>query len=589
MKKRVWLTAIILTAAMALTACSGNAADDGKTQGAEKASTIGTSSIGGTQGGLDSFDFKKYGVNYVPAADKSKSPKAALERKDSLVVGISDSTGIYNYLYGDNAYDWYAIYTMFDFNVDVDYDGKPLSGATDYKVSEDGLVYTFTLKEGVKFWDGNPATAADMEFAYYLLADPKYDGPQDISKAFIKGMDAYKNGPAQSIEGIKVLNDKTLEITTDKKSGAAIYNLQIPIMEKSYYCPDFKKGDTARVKEKNSSPMGTGQYKFVEYKPGQELKLAANEDYYKGVPKIKNLVFSVTPQGQELQRVLAGETDIDMADVSPDNMKAAQAAGFIDIYRFPTNGYGYVGLNDVNPKFRDVKVRQALMYALNRKDVVDKVYGEYARVVNIPESNVSWAYDDQGVNTYDFNLEKAGQLLDEAGWKLNSDGKREKDGKLFTIKFSCMSPHAVTDILVPVMKDDYSKLGIDVTVENLDWPTLYEKATKKQLEAYFMAAGLTPDPDSSQATVFKTNGPQNYYNYSNPEIDSLYDQGISQVTIEGRKPVYKQIYKILNNDLPILYVYQRSDMWVSNARVKGYELSSFKEFFHSIYKCEVTK
>ncbi len=575
MKKRISLMAAILATLISITACGGS-----------NTSTASDSTL--ASNGSD-FNFEKFGVSYTAATDVSKSPKVAMDRKDSLVIGISDSTGIFNQIYGDNAYDWYANYTMFDFNVDVDFDGKAIPGATDYKISEDGLKYTFTIKDGVKFWDGNAATAKDLEFVYYLLADPKYDGPSDISKSFIKGLDAYKNGSAEKIEGIKVVDDKTLEITTEKKSGAAIYNLQIPIIEKSYYGPDFKKGDTAKVKEKNSTPMGSGQYKFVEYKPGQELKLVANENYYKGAPKIKNVIFSVTPQGQELQRVIAGETDIDMADVSPDNMKAAEDAGFIDIYRFPTNGYGYVGLNDADPKFKDVKVRQALMYGLNRAAVVDKVYGEYARVVNIPESNVSWAYDDTDVNKYEFNLDKAGQLLDEAGWKLNSDGKREKDGKVFTIKFTCMSPHPVTDIMVPVMKDDYAKLGIDVTVENLDWPTLYEKATNKQLEAYFMAAGLTPDPDTSQATVFKTNGPQNYYNYSNPEIDKLYDKGLAELTTETRKPVYKEIYKILNNDLPILYVYQRSDMWVANARINGYQISSFREFFYNIYKCEISK
>ena len=567
--------AAILATLIFITACGGS-----------NTSTV-SDSTSATNG--SDFNFEKFGVSYTAATDVSKSPKVAMDRKDSLVIGITDSTGIFNQIYGDNAYDWYANYTMFDFNVDVDFDGKAIPGATDYKISEDGLKYTFTIKDGVKFWDGNAATAKDLEFVYYLLADPKYDGPSDISKSFIKGLDAYKNGSAEKIEGIKVVDDKTLEITTEKKSGAAIYNLQIPIIEKSYYGPDFKKGDTAKVKEKNSTPMGSGQYKFVEYKPGQELKLVANENYYKGAPKIKNVIFSVTPQGQELQRVIAGETDIDMADVSPDNMKAAEDAGFIDIYRFPTNGYGYVGLNDADPKFKDVKVRQALMYGLNRAAVVDKVYGEYARVVNIPESNVSWAYDDTDVNKYEFNLDKAGQLLDEAGWKLNSDGKREKDGKVFTIKFTCMSPHPVTDIMVPVMKDDYAKLGIDVTVENLDWPTLYEKATNKQLEAYFMAAGLTPDPDTSQATVFKTNGPQNYYNYSNPEIDKLYDKGLAELTTETRKPVYKEIYKILNSDLPILYVYQRSDMWVANARINGYQISSFREFFYNIYKCEISK
>ncbi len=583
MKKRLAILSIVLSIILTIPACTSKS-ETGNTSGS---SSLNTST--GTKVVQTGFDYKKYGVEYTSATDPLKSPKVATDRKDTLVIGLPDTTGIFNFLYGDNAYDWYMIYTMFDFNVDVDFDGKAIPGATDYKVSDDGLTYTFTIKDGVKFWDGNPATATDLEFAYYLEADPNYDGPSDISKTFIKGLDAYKKGKADKIEGIKVIDDKTLQITADKASGPAIYGLQVPLLEKKYYGADFKKGDTAKVKQKNGAPMGTGQYKFVEYKAGQELKLVANESYFKGAPKIKNLIFSITPTGQELQRVMAGETDIDMADVSPDNMKAAKDAGFIDIYRFPTNGYGYVGLNDADPKFSDVKVRQALMYALNRAAVVEKVYGEYARVVNIPESNVSWAYDDEGCNTYEYNLDKAGQLLDEAGWKLNSNGKREKDGKEFKIKFSCMSPHPVTDIMVPVMKDDYAKLGIDVTVENLDWPTLQQKATKKKLEAYFMASGLTPDPDNSLANAYKSNASQNYYNYKNDKVDSLCEKGLNEISTEKRKPIYKELYKILNNDLPVLFVYQRSDMWVANSRIKNYELSSFRDFFYNLYKAEVGK
>jgi len=586
MRKRLSILAMILALVMSIAACSSKTSSgDTTSSGSTAAVNSSTESTKGTQTG---FDFAKYNGEYTQATDVSKSPKTALDRKDTLVIGMTEPSGIFNILLTTNQYDVYASYTMFDYNVEADFDGKPIPGATDYKISNDGLTYTFTIKDGVKFWDGNPATAADLEFAYYLVADPKYDGAMDLAKTYIKGFDAYKNGSAATIEGLKVIDDKTLQITVDKPSGATLLNLQVPLMEKKHYAADFKKGDVAKVKEKNGSPMGTGQYKFISYKAGQEIKLEANPDYYKGAPKIKNVIFSITPEGQELQRVIAGETDIDMANVSPDNMKLAKDSGFIDIMRFPTNGYGYVGLNDQNPKFQDVKVRQALMYALNRKAVVEKVYGEYARVVNIPESNVSWAYNDEGVNTYDYDLDKAGQLLDEAGWKLNADGKREKEGTVFTIKFTCMSPHPVTDVLVPVMKDDYSKLGIDVTVENLDWPTLYEKATSKKLEAYFMATGSTPDPDGASMS-FVTNGQQNYWAYSNTQIDKLYKDGVNELTIENRKPIYKEIYKILNNDLPMLYVYQRSDMWVANARVQGYEASSFREYFYNLYKADFAK
>ncbi|NSW91423.1 MAG: ABC transporter substrate-binding protein [Firmicutes bacterium] len=533
------------------------------------------------------FDFKKYQVDFIEAQDPSKSPAVALDRKDTMVIGIAEFSGIFNPFYAESAYDMYANYLMFDYLVEPDFDAKPIPGAADFEVSEDGLTYRFTLKDGVKFWDGTPATAEDIEFSYYVLSDPSYDGPIDISTAFIKGFDAYKNGNAEKIEGIKVVDEKTIEITCEQPSALAIWALSVQLVPKKVYGAEFKKGDVSKVKANVNNPMGTGQYKFVQYKEGESLTLVANDSYFKGTPKIKNVVFSVTPPGEELQRVILGETDIDMADVSPENMQQAKDAGFINIYRFPTNGYGYVGLNHNLPKYQDKKVRQALYHAINREEVVRQVYGEYASVINIPQSKVSWAYDDEGLNTYEFNLEKAAKLLDEAGWKLNANGKREKDGQIFTIKFSAMPSNPVTDILLPVMKDDYEKLGIELVIETLDFPALIDKVNSEQTDMWFMAWGLTADPDAKN--IYHSQGAQNKYSYSNPEADRLIEEGIKETNIEERKAIYKELYKVLNEDVPCFWIYQRSDMWVANARIKGIEISSFREFLYNLYKCEIAQ
>lgn len=585
--KTVAIIAMLAVMVVSLAACggSGKSNNDNTSGTGSNTNTNTNTSTGQTK--TETFDFAKYGVEVTKATDVSKSPKVALDRKDTIVIGIAEFNGIFNPLYAETAYDVYANTLMFDSLVEVDFDGSPVDGAATYTVSDDGLVYTFTLKDGIKFWDGTPATSEDVEFAFYVLADPSYDGPIDISDAFIKGFNEYKNGNADKIEGVKIIDEKTIQIICEQPSGPAIWNLSVPIVSKKVYGEGYKKGDVSKVKANISNPMGTGQYKFVEYKEGESLTLVANESYFKGAPKIKNAVFSITPAGEELQRVLLGETDIDMATVSPDNMQQAKDAGFINIYRFPTNGYGYVGLNHQVAKFQDKKVRQALYYAMNRKDVVKQIYGDYASVINIPQSKVSWAYVEEGINTYDFDLNKAAQLLDEAGWKLNANGKREKDGQLFTIKFSCMEGNAVTDVLLPVYKDDLAKLGIDLTIESLDWPTLKNKVDSGDVEMWFMAWGLTADPDAKN--IYHSQGVQNNYNYSNPEVDKLIEDGIRETNVEKRKEIYKKLYQVMNEDLPCYWIYQRSDMWVANGRIQGYELSSYRDFFYNLYKCEIVR
>jgi len=587
MKKYLPILAIALVVIIAITAVwLGKGKNNDETSDKEVSSETQVGSEKKEEGPKEeSIDLTKLGVDFIKASNAAKSPAVALDRKDTMVIGVTEFNGIFNPFYAETAYDIYGNILMFDSLIEADFDGSPIPGAADYKVSDDGLKYTFTLKEDLKFWDGTPVKAEDVEFAYYVLSDPSYDGPIDISSAFIKGFETYKDGIAEKIEGVKVINDTTIEVTCDKPSGPAIWSLNMPIVSKKVYGVDFKKGQLEKVKANIGNPMGTGQYKYVEYKEGASLELVANENYFKAAPKIKNVVFSVTPSGEELQRVMLGETDIDMGDVSAENIQEAKNTEFINVYRFPTNGYGYVGINNTVKKYQDKKVKQALYYAMNRKDVVAQIYGDYGSVINIPQSKVSWAYNDEGINAYDFDLDKAGKLLDEAGWKLNANGKREKDGEVFTVKFTAMPGHPVTDILLPVMKDDYAKLGIDIVIETLDWPTLVDKVNKKQVEMWFMAWGLTPDPDAKN--IYHSQGAQNRYQYKNPQADKLIDDGINETDVAKRKAIYKDLYKVLNDDLPCSWVYQRSDMWVANARVKGLELSSYREYLYNLYKCEL--
>jgi ABC-type dipeptide transport system, periplasmic component len=130
-----------------------------------------------------------------------------------------------------------------------------------------------------------------------------------------------------------------------------------------------------------------------------------------------------------MQSFLGGQTDIEMMDVSIENVEQLKAAGFVDLHRFPTNGYGYLGMNNALPKFSDKRVRQALAYALNRKDVVEAIYGPFGNVLNVPQSRVAWSYSEEGINEYGYDMEKAAALLDEAGWTMGDDGFRYKDGE----------------------------------------------------------------------------------------------------------------------------------------------------------------
>ena len=562
------LMALALAGMLVLSGCGGGQEAAAPEQATEKA------------------DLTTQTVDIHKAEDPSKNPQQALDRKDTIVVGMTEFSGKFMEQFRQSSYDMYVNQMIFEQLVEIDDEGKPVDeGIATWTVENDNK-YIFKLKDGIKFSDGTDVKAEDVEFSFLLLADPNYDGDSDMSKYGFVGFDDYKNGSATSIEGIKVIDDKTIEFTLEEPNAEVIYFFTNGIVPKAYYGANYTKGDLSSVKALLTKPMGSGPYKMVEYKEGQSVTFTANEHYWKGQPAVKNVIFTVTAKSTAMQSFLGGQTDIEMMDVSIENVEQLKAAGFVDLHRFPTNGYGYLGMNNALPKFSDKRVRQALAYALNRKDVVEAIYGPFGNVLNVPQSRVAWSYSEEGINEYGYDMEKAAALLDEAGWTMGDDGFRYKDGEKFEIFFTGMADHPVLDIMLPVMIESYKQLGIDLKVEYVDFPTLTEKTNNFSAEMWFMAWGLTPDPGDS-SNVYKTGGPQNKYNYANPKVDELFIQGSKETDFEKRKAIYAEIYKILNDELPCIIVYQRSDMWAANSRLEGFHVTPYKEFTKNLWKVTI--
>lgn len=570
MKKLKWkgIAAIALASMLALSGCGG-----------------GTQAP--AEGGGERADLTSQSVDIVKATDTSRNPQAALDRKDTIVIGTDDFNGVFIQQFGQTVPDRQVYDLIFSTLGGVDDQGKPIDdGIASWEV-EDDVKYTFTLRDGINFTDGTPVTAEDVEFSFLVLADPTYDASSDIGKYGILGVDAYKNGQADNIEGIKVIDEKTIEFTLEQPNAEVIYFfIDTGIIPKHYYGEGYTFGDLSSIRSLQAKPLGSGPYKFVDYREGQTVTLVANENYWRGTPGIPNVIFKVTSNATQMQEIISGQIDMQDITVSVENVEQLKAAGFVDLHIFPTNGYGYLGMNHELPKFSDVRVRQALTYAINRKDATEAIYGPYGNVLNIPQSRVSWAFTDEGMNSYDYDLEKAASLLDEAGWEMGDDGFRYKDGEKFEIFFTGMSDHPVLDILLPMMIESYKELGIDFKVEYVDFPTLIDKTNNFSAEMWFLAWSLTPDPGSA-SNVYRTGGPQNKYNYSNPDADKLWVDGVAETDFNKRAEIYGNLYKILNEDLPLIIIYQRSDMWAVNSRLENFKVSPYRRFTQDLWEVTI--
>ncbi|MCR8641608.1 ABC transporter substrate-binding protein [Paenibacillus sp. N1-5-1-14] len=587
MKKLVTISlGLVLSSTTLLAACSDKTATTSETPASTAAATQAATATPAPKK-AEKPPIVNNGV--IPAWDLSKNPANALARKDTMVIGLDAPEGVFSAIYGDSTYDQYVVNVIFDTLLAYKKDGtlEPKL-AESYEVSPDGLTYTFKLNKNAKFSDGSPVTADDVAFTFTTLHDKSYDGPADISVDHIKGGDAYRDGKATSIEGIKVVDANTIQFSTTQVVASGLYDFgTTSIMSKAYYGKDYKQGDLSPLKNLNDKPMGSGPYILSKYSAGQEVILKANPNYFLGAPKTPNLIFKVTDDSTRMQTVQAGETDTDMITVSKDNVESLVNSGFLDINIYPTNGYGFIDINHTKPKFKDKRVIQALTYGLDRKQIVDAVFQGFADVINIPQSKQSWAYTEEGINKYEFNLDKAKQLLDEAGWKVGADGIREKDGEKFVINFVATTPNSVNPALIPVATENYKALGIKFIAEQMDFNAMQAKRKAGNFDMTFLATGLGADPDAS--TMFKTNGSQNQGKYTNPKVDQLLAEGLKYVDLDKRKPVYQQLYKEINDDPPFIFMYQRRDMWPINHRLQGFDLSPYKNFTWSIAKAQISQ
>lgn len=553
-KKSISLISLLLVATLLLSACASGGNKSGTTSSKPEQTTKVS----------DTAD------QYIKATDPSKSPDTANKRTDTFVANISEPGGVFVPYFYDNGWDENAIQPIFARLVAIDEKGNPIPDlAEKWEVSPDNLTYTYYLRKNIKFSDGSPVTADDVAFTLTLLDDPQYtSGVIDISTAKIKGADEYKNGNATSISGIKVVDPTTIQITTEEANPLNLTLLGGYILSKAYYGKDYKKGQLDYLKALYSAPMGAGPYKFDQYVNGQEIRYTANENYYGGKPKIEHLIFKVTAKATALQTFQAGETDMDSFTTDQDTLEQLQGLGFASIKIRTVPDYGYIYVNNKKPYLKDTTVRQALIYGLDRQKIIDVKYKGYGEVANVFTAPTLWSYTEDGVTKYNYDPEKAKQLLDAAGWKAGSDGIRTKDGQ--RLKLSYLTTKA-DDQIIPIAKENYKDIGIEFVPEVLDANTMFSRLTKGDYDLLSVRTNGLIDPNDSVAEFASDKPDLNVSGYSNPKVDALIKEGISTVDEAKRKDTYKKLYQELSNDPPVILIDYRKSIAAWNSRIEGAE------------------
>ncbi|GFZ98511.1 ABC transporter substrate-binding protein [Paenibacillus marchantiophytorum] len=568
MAKSIFRSLSVILLATVVTACASNAEPSGTSN----------SATGGAPAAINSNI--KDGT--IPASDKSKNPKAALSRTDTFIVGLTSAPdGKYNPLLG--AY-WNQNVNELVFSslVAIDKAGLPVPALADkWEISNDGLQYTFHLRPDLKFSDGSPLTAEDAAFSLTVLHDPTYDGPTDITQAYIKGGTEYKKGAATSIEGIKVIDPLTLQVQTTQSSALALRLIGGYVIPKAYYGPKYKKGDLLAFKELNAKPLGAGLYTFDKEVKGQEIRLVANQLYYKGKPQIQNWIYKIVNEATALQNLAAGEIDyIAFTTSNTDIADQLKLLSFVDVNTYTTNQFAYLDFNTKSPVLQDKNVRIALQYGLDRQKFVDILYQGYGEVGNHPVAPTSWAYP-KDVKGAAFDAKKAKELLDQAGWKVGAGGIREKDGKKLTVRYLSRDSN-FDKVLIPILKENYTDIGVDVQFETLDYNAVVAKRNKGEFElAYFFYS--TNDPYDQLRTYYsKSPEVPEARKYTNEKVDQLIVQSTSILDQNKRLPLLKDLYQELTNDPPTFILAYYKVLSATNSRIKGIVPNTYQGIVNQI-------
>lgn len=524
---------------------------------------------------------------------ESSAKEAVKEVKSGGVVkeAISEApSGVFvptSFTFNDDANINSMIYeglVTLDENLDV----KPCL-AESYEFSNENKTVTFKLRDDVKWHDGEQFTAEDVKFTFDFCSNEKYNGPYTMFVKNIKGYEDFKGGKTEDLEGVKKIDDHTVEITTENVYGSALINFGY--MFKIIPEHIWNKADVETVQNDTDlirNPIGTGSFKLGKFTPDQGVELVANDDYWQGRPNIDKYIFKIVSGETAESELLNKEVDIMGvgSDLEEDDEKVYAENGY-SIQDVTNNAYHYVGMNLRKPQFSDKRVRQALAYALDRETIVNEVLHGKGEVACNPYPSNFWAHPE-GLNEYKFDPKKSIELFKECGFEYKEDeNKLYYDGSPFTFSYKYVGGNDDKTKYALILQQNFKDIGIDVDLKPMEFTTLSNDVKNGDFDTYSMGIGNFYDGDlgpSYHSTLTPPNG-YNYTGFNNPKVDELIDKASKAVTKEERKPLLNEIALILNDELPVIYSYHWKSTMAVNNKIKDFRnvLPIYRQYANEWY------
>ena len=427
--------------------------------------------------------------------------------------------------------------------------------AKSWKISNSGKTITFYLRRNVYWQNGQKFTAKDVIFTYRLMVNPKT--PTPYAAEYLK---VYK---------AKIIGKYIFRVTYKKPYAPALSSWGLNILSEK-----LLKGKNLLTTKLRSRPVGTGPYEFDKWVHGYEIVLKANPHYFMGAPHIKRLIYKIVPDPSSMFLMLKSN-GISYMGLSPIQFKYESVGKKFNLrfkkYIHPSLSFTFLGYNLLDPLFKNMKVRQALSYAINKKEIIKGALLGLGVHCYGPFMPGTYFYN-KNVKRYGYNPVKALELFNEAGWSLKN-GTLEKRGKPF--KFTILTPQGNQERLsaAEIIQQNLKKIGIRVGIRVMEWTSLIsEFIMKKKFQTVLLGFTITPDPYDNAAIFMSSNiVPKglNFTSFNNPKIDVLFRKARSTFDLKRQRKYYFKIQSILAKESPYTFLYIPYAMPVVKKNVKG--------------------
>jgi peptide/nickel transport system substrate-binding protein len=448
----------------------------------------------------------------------------------------------------------YSIIANVVYNDLIEYDDNlnPVGGlAESWSVSDDGLTWTYNLRQGVKWFDGEDFTADDVVWTYTTLLAGEF--PQSVQLT--------------GITAVTKVDDYTVEMTTEAPK-ADMESVRVGILPEHIY-KDKSIDDLYTFAEE--TPVGTGIYKLTEWEPGQYLKFEANKDYFGGTPQVDEVIYVIFANTDTLMQALTtGEVDA-VTSVASNQVETLAAEDGIEVVQAAGRNWTQLGFNCWdspdslgNPLVLDPQIRLACDYAIDKQQIVDLALNGYgiAATSMIPASVGDWHWDP-GSEIHNYDPETAKQILEDAGYTdTNGDGIREDaNGNPLDFRFAVISSYGEAYIKASaVIQKNLQEIGINTTITTMDGGAQSDLIYEQNFDTdmYLWGWGAELDP-SLKLSVMLTDqiGKRSDCFWSNSEYDALYDLQVTQVNRDERINTVHEMQKIVYEEAPYIILYNK--------------------------------